>query len=1434
MKNLLKTFFVIVFLCFSDIHVFAQTLMQHTHDQTHGAQTTQPILTIQTVFDQDSLLGYDEAGARQHANIGGVLGLDLNNFINYTKRNYINKKYNLNGTSGNGARPGNPTPQTPCTNVDFETGTTTGWVVTGDVVNTSGGALDPYGSFPEVCPGGNFSLKLGNATNPTTSSARQTFAVTAANAYYLLKMAMVILNFPHTAGDAAKVNIRFFDQSNNIIPCPVFECYYADNSAGVGSSYGLTGFQTGANGVNIGNQSYPTTYIPWTNVGFDLTPYIGQNVTIEIQNKWCVYNYDWAYTYVDGQCAQLTTNVIGGCAGTTGTLTAPGGMTSYTWAGPPTSTVSTVHVQTVMSSVPGTYTVQCTPYSSCGTAIYTYTMALLTSGSPLANFTFTTSACQNSFSVPFADNSSANGGGAIINYYWDFDNNGTVDNTTANTSHVFPSAGTYTTELKVSNGGCFDSITKVITLTSGFTSNFILSNSCLGIVSNFTSTSTPTVSLVSQIWNWGDGTGVGMGAGPSHTYATAGTYTVKLLVIDAGLCKDSIAKTITIFPKPTISFTANPVCLNTATTFTNSSVITPTSTISGWSWDFDNNGTVDNTTQSPTKTYSAAGTYSVELKATSNNGCSDSTTIAVQVNALPTATFSPANACIGTNVLLNNTSSVPLPDNISLYNWNFGAGSNPTSSSIQTPPSLTYNSSGVKTITLDITSNTTCSASITQTLTIYPSPTASFSTSSVCQGIGTTFTDQSSAGTGTVTSWSWDYTTDGTVDNTTQSPSYTYPSSGTFTTSLVASTSNGCSQSFSLAVNVWGHALPNFSPDNVCYGTATTFTNLTNTTTNANVGTTPTYDWAFADGSPNANAINPIHSYTLGTNGNAIYNVTLTATSSHNCIDNIVKQVHVYSVPTASFSSNIVCYGTATQHTDASNGNGNAINAYQWDFLSNGTVDASGVSTANYIYPGYGTNMVSYTVSTTPTVGLTCSNAISTLTVYVNPSPVPDFSYLNKCINNQPNTFDGSLSSIAVGTNTNYAWAFGDGSTTASATPTVSHNYSSPATYNVTLTVTSNNGCLGQVIKAIDVYKKPIMTISHSSACDGKAMTFTAVEQAGSGTVTDWFWDYNNNLSTIEANGQATVSYIYPSAGSQTVALISVSSPGQCRDTLKVPVYVDYVPKAQFLVDKPAGCPIHCVTFTTTTAAITGPGQINDWKWDYGDGTTTDASTGSPQNHCYNNTTSNQLSHYDVKLVVTTDKGCSDSLTQLSFITVYPTPIASYTINPDPGNVVTPLEYFINQSQDYSKWWWSFGDGPYKTDSLNVNPTHLYSDETAQSYHTNLIVMNQYGCRDTAYVSIDINPEFTFYIPNAFTPANSDHVNDLFSGKGIGIEKYDMWIFDRWGEMIYYSNDIAKGWDGKKTGKPEEVQQDVYTWKVKIKDVLGKNHQYVGHVTLLK
>ncbi|MGQ0829593.1 MAG: gliding motility-associated C-terminal domain-containing protein, partial [Bacteroidota bacterium] len=130
------------------------------------------------------------------------------------------------------------------------------------------------------------------------------------------------------------------------------------------------------------------------------------------------------------------------------------------------------------------------------------------------------------------------------------------------------------------------------------------------------------------------------------------------------------------------------------------------------------------------------------------------------------------------------------------------------------------------------------------------------------------------------------------------------------------------------------------------------------------------------------------------------------------------------------------------------------------------------------------------------------------------------------------------------------------------------------------------------------------------------------------------------------------------------------------------------------------------------------------------------------------------------------------------------------------------------------------------------SPLHKYP-ETTGTYTTTLIVRNADGCYDTISHDIIIEPEFTFYIPNAFTP-NGDGKNDYFFGMGIGIKKYEIFIFDRWGNMIYHSNNIKDQWDGRANFGKEPAQQDVYVWKVFLTDVFEKQHSYIGTVTIVK
>ncbi len=1443
MKQLIKTttsvLFVFVFSCLPFMNL-AQTPTDnhHLHKSSDGGNIDAFYLPYD--YDADSLIGFDEAAAWQQAEMNSPELWAQQRLVAVLKRNFIDFKYGFKTV------PTNPTVQAPCTNADFETGTLTGWTATQGPNNNSltmagccpnptsqavivGPGNDPNvgAAVPMVPPGGgNFACRLGQTTTGGMSyRLSQTFTVTAANSVFIYKYAVILQDGTHSCSEQPFFNIRFETCNNVAIPCGQYQV----------SAYG--------SGCSSGDPSFVTSgawrYKTWQTRSFDLSAYIGQCVTIEFTVGGCVASQGAhpGYVYIDCSCQPMTLNLNGTdipvgqtttnmCASVTNTLCAPPGFTSYSWTGPGVTGQTN---QCITTSTSGTYSVTLgMAGSSCNSPVLYSNFNIVPK--PIADFTFTTTACQSTFSVPFTDGSSVNGGPALTNWYWDFDGNGSVENTNQSPTNTYTAPGTYSVELKVSNGGCTDSITKTVIVSPNIAASFTSASGCIGTATNFTATSTPTTGIIGHTWNFGDGSPNGSGTNVSHTYTTSGTKIVSYTVTNSGGCSSTFTQAVTVNPSPVMAITGTSVCLNQSTTFGNTSSIAAPDNISNWAWDFNNDGVVDNTTQTPTNTYAAAGTYTVELKATSNNGCSDSTTIQVKVNPLPTATFTPVNACVNYNVALNNTSSIAAPDNIQSYSWNFGAGANPATGNTANISPLVYTSAGVKNITLNLMSNNSCTATITQTVDIFPAPTANFSVSAVCQGSATAYTDLSTP-TGSVTSWEWDFTSNNSIDNNTQNPNNTFASSGTFTSSLIVTSSNGCKDTVSMPVNVWGHAIPDFTPDKVCFGTASQFTNLTNETTNPNTGTGATYAWNFADGGTSA-ATNPVHTYTLGGNANANYNVTLVVTSFHGCVDSVSKTVSVYAIPTASFTADSVCLGTPSQLTDASNGNGNTINTYQWDFLSDGSVDATGTSNPNHTFPAYGANAVSYTVSTSPATGLVCANSISTITVWVNPNPTPDFTFVNNCINAQPNTFNASSSAIAIGTNTNYAWNYGDGgSSMTNAGSTSSHTYAVAGVYNVTLTVTSNKGCVKNIVKSVEVFEKPKTAITNSAPCDQVAMTFTAVTQPTSGAINNWYWDFNNSVTSVEGNGQNT-SFTFSGPGAQTIHLISETDKG-CRDTLTKVVYVNYVPQPQFTLDIPAGCPIHCVNFTDLTPAVTGPAQINQWTWNFGEGGPVTNSTNASVSHCYNNTSSSQLAYYNVQLTVTTDSGCTNTIIKNNYVTVYPVPVAAYVANPNPGSVTEPLIYFTNQSQNYTKWWWSFGDGPFKTDSVNVDPTHYYGSEVAQTYYSNLIVQNQYGCLDTAYLPIEIKPDFAFYIPNAFTPDNNDGINDYFNGKGYGIATYEMWIFDRWGEKVFYTDDLAKGWDGSVKGN-SRTKQEVYVWKVKLTDVLGKKHEYIGHVTLVK
>jgi gliding motility-associated-like protein len=198
--------------------------------------------------------------------------------------------------------------------------------------------------------------------------------------------------------------------------------------------------------------------------------------------------------------------------------------------------------------------------------------------------------------------------------------------------------------------------------------------------------------------------------------------------------------------------------------------------------------------------------------------------------------------------------------------------------------------------------------------------------------------------------------------------------------------------------------------------------------------------------------------------------------------------------------------------------------------------------------------------------------------------------------------------------------------------------------------------------------------------------------------------------------------------------------------------------------------------------------------------------------------------------------GCISTLVIPDMITVYPVPHASFTALPQITTILNPDVDFTDLSTGNPVIWnWNFGDASTLADSAHTqNASYTYSSEYGALYPVYLQVVNQYGCIDDTTIIVEVEPDFAFFIPNAFTP-NGDGINDGFFGAGYGIIKYDIWVFDRWGNLIFTTNDINQAWDGSVQGKGGDLAQiDVYVWKVVLTDVFDKKHKFIGHVSLIR
>jgi len=614
------------------------------------------------------------------------------------------------------------------------------------------------------------------------------------------------------------------------------------------------------------------------------------------------------------------------------------------------------------------------------------------------------------------------------------------------------------------------------------------------------------------------------------------------------------------------------------------------------------------------------------------------------------------------------------------------------------------------------------------------------------------------------------WSTGDTTVTTSQSDSI-YVTEGVF--SVTVSDTNGCSQTHTFTVHLLNPEIfANLSAvDVLCHGDST------GSTTVIASGGTPgyTYQWS-PYGGTGTTASNLIAGW---------YTVVITDAVQCTKTDSIeVDEPDSAFVMTVDSVEHVLCYGYDNANINISVTGGTSPYTYLW---------SNGATTQDI------NNLVANTYSVIVTDDHDCK-VYDTIDIVQPDSMIIHLNHTSICYGQ---TITLQIDSTTGGTSPyTHLWNIGDTTTFITVNPLVSTQY--------TVQATDINGCTSQVTPLVLSVTDPLtmsLLPSADSICIGDSLVINA-NITGGGNIT-----YIVHLSDGTSGTPPLV--VYPTQDMTYVASVTDS----CGFTTVFDssfVTVMPLPPTAFTSDITYGCEPLVVQFNETN-----PPEGQSYEWYFADGY---YGAGNSITHTFEN-----YGIYSVTMTATSFFGCVNSQTINNMITVYPRPTADFSFNPKNPNALLDLVFFDNLSTTLYAAHWNFGDG---NTSEHISTFNTFN--SSGTFTVQLIAETEHGCLDTAYHDIDIKEVFTLYIPNAFTP-DGDGLNDVFRPLGVGLdnEGFHLMIFNRWGEMVYETYDVNKGWDGK-TFEGNKAYDGVYTWLLYYNEIESYNQKKTGTVTLIR
>jgi trimeric autotransporter adhesin len=642
-----------------------------------------------------------------------------------------------------------------------------------------------------------------------------------------------------------------------------------------------------------------------------------------------------------------------------------------------------------------------------------------------------------------------------------------------------------------------------------------------------------------------------------------GQYTVNMTTFGTVPCSFSLDTIIAGNPNnPVADFSATTVCIGNPTVFTDLS--TPVGSVNGWAWDFDNNGTTDATTQNPSHTFPAAGTYQVQLTATWG-GCTNIITKSVDVLPSPTSIFTATSpVCLGANSVITYTGNAPAN---ATYTWNFDGGT-VASGSGQGPYQVNWSSGGVKNITLTVSLGSCVSSVTTMQVTVNNVTGIMVSPSSPTICVGGSVVLNASGGS----SYSWSpptglsTTTGATV---TASPLAT-------TTYTLTGVNAACSSPVSVTVTVVPPPTSIFAAlSPVCAGQNSTINYIGSAAAN------DTYSWNFDGGTVVSGTGQGPFDVNWNTPGTK--NISLTVTENGCVSTPTIVSVTVNPSPPSDAGADVtICSGSSTTlGTSSTTGF-----TYSWS----PTADLSDPTASNPVVTSTNTsNAVVTNTYTVTTTGLGCFST-DDVVVTIVPLPVADFTApVAQCLDGNNFNFQAGGSFLP---NASFDWDFG---TNASPSNSSSQNqsvvFSTAGQQTVSLTITQL-GCVSNTFTDfVNLTTSPVVDFDADSLIGCENFTVCFTDNSASNNPSSYQWNFGDGSNSTAQN----ICHTFVNAGTYTITLQVTSADG-CTSSKTVNNMITVLadPTAAFTVNN------SMIQLPHNTIDVTNQSQnATSYLWDF-------------------------------------------------------------------------------------------------------------------------------------------------------------------------------------------------------------------------------------------